>query len=79
MNRESMIVNTLIAVFLLQRLGLQGLSQNTIRNKTHQINNNIAIQHCCQTVTIKCSIIPLLSYSSSKVFKAYEPLIFVFS
>ncbi|KAE8298503.1 Serotransferrin [Larimichthys crocea] len=37
----------------LLRAGLQGLSLNVIRNKTHRLNNNMAVQHYHQTMTNK--------------------------
>ncbi|KAK2862052.1 hypothetical protein Q5P01_001585 [Channa striata] len=33
--------------------GLQGLSVNIILNKTHRLNNNLAVQHHCQSVLSK--------------------------
>ncbi|KAK5934049.1 hypothetical protein CgunFtcFv8_014476 [Champsocephalus gunnari] len=33
--------------------GLQGLSVNIIRNRTHRLNNNMAVQHCHQTMTCR--------------------------
>ncbi|XP_031709155.1 protein SFI1 homolog [Anarrhichthys ocellatus] len=35
----------------LLRAGVQGLSLNVIRNKTHRLNNNMAVQHYHQTMT----------------------------
>ncbi|XP_059184490.1 protein SFI1 homolog [Centropristis striata] len=37
----------------LLRAGLQGLSLNVIRNKTHRLNNNMAVQHYHQTMTCR--------------------------
>ncbi|KAM9361287.1 protein SFI1 homolog [Symphorus nematophorus] len=37
----------------LLRAGLQGLSLNVIWNKTHRLNNNMAVQHYHQTMTSK--------------------------
>ncbi|XP_068171614.1 protein SFI1 homolog isoform X2 [Antennarius striatus] len=37
----------------LLRAGLQGFSLNIMWNKTHRLNNHIAVQHCFETVTNK--------------------------
>ncbi|XP_029906516.1 protein SFI1 homolog isoform X2 [Myripristis murdjan] len=37
----------------LLRAGLQGLSLNVSWSKVHRLNKNMAVQHCCQTITSK--------------------------
>ncbi|KAK5872526.1 hypothetical protein PBY51_013217 [Eleginops maclovinus] len=37
----------------LLRAGLRGLSVNIIRNRTHRLNNNMAVQHYSQTMTCR--------------------------
>lgn len=65
-------------VFLLQHAGMQGLSINIMRNKTHRLDNIMAVQHHQQTVTGEQSIQISVSATFFKVFKATKSFMFVF-